>query len=32
MNSEKEIIRRKTRKIYVGDVPVGGMPQFQFKA
>ena len=24
MNSEKEIIRRKTRKIYVGDVPVGG--------
>jgi (E)-4-hydroxy-3-methylbut-2-enyl-diphosphate synthase len=24
MNSEKAIIRRKTRKIYVGDVPVGG--------
>ena len=24
MNSEQQIIRRKTRKIYIGDVPVGG--------
>ena len=24
MNSEQQIIRKKTRKIYIGDVPVGG--------
>ena len=24
MNSENKIVRRKTRQIYVGDVPVGG--------
>ena len=24
MNSEQKIIRKKTRKIYIGDVPVGG--------
>ena len=24
MNSEHQIIRRKTRKIFVGDIPVGG--------
>ena len=24
MNSEQKIIRKETRKIYIGDVPVGG--------
>ena len=24
MNSNQQIIRKKTRKIYIGDVPVGG--------
>ena len=24
MNSDQKIIRKKTRKIFIGDVPVGG--------